>query len=116
MIYQVLSPIVTTIHGDSFKEAIKNFVKVNYNYEINQLIFKDQMNHYEAKLRYYKENQKNKVGITVYPYQPLVSGPVVEIINNNPIVGAPGKISASKKGPVFPVVPAPVPFPVVSYI
>ena len=31
----------------------------------------------------FKENQKNKVGITVYPYQPLVSGPVVEIINNS---------------------------------
>ena len=68
MIYQIVSPIVTPIYGDSFKEAIKNYVKFNHNLNINNLIIKDQSQHWEARLRYYKENQKNKVGIDVYPY------------------------------------------------
>ena len=71
MIYQIVSPIVTPIYGDSFKEAIKNYVKFNHNLNINNLIIKDQSQHWEARLRYYKENQKNKVGIDVYPYTNL---------------------------------------------
>ena len=59
MIYQIVSPIVTPIYGDSFKEAIKNYVKFNHNLNINNLIIKDQSQHWEARLRYYKENQKN---------------------------------------------------------
>lgn len=68
MIYQVLSPIATVIEGDSYKEAIKNFVKINYDMAIKSMIIQDQMNHYQAKMKYYKENNKNKIGITVYPY------------------------------------------------
>ncbi len=68
MIYQVLSPFVTAIEGDSYKEAIKNFVKINYNMAIQSMIIQDQMNHYQAKMKYYKENNKDKIGITVYPY------------------------------------------------
>jgi hypothetical protein len=116
MLYQVLSPFVGTIEGDSFKEAIKNFVKINYNVAINSMILQDQMNHYEARLRYFKENQKDKVGITVYPYNSLLnptqiinSTPVINTSSNtstikiDPIVGAPGMISASAKGAVIPL-------------
>ena len=68
MIFQIVSPFVTTIEGDSFKEAIKNYVKFNQNLNVTNLIIRDQADHYEARLRYYTENQKNKVGIDVYPY------------------------------------------------
>jgi hypothetical protein len=60
MIYQIVSPVVATIEGDSFKEAIKNYVKFNHNLNIRNLIIKDQSNHaYEAKLRYDLETHKD---------------------------------------------------------
>lgn len=106
MIYQIVSPVVATIEGDSFKEAIKNYVKFNHNLNIRNLIVKDQANHaYEAKLRYYMENQRNKVGIDVYPYTnvnyPIVPGPILSA----PIV--PGPIVP---GPINPVISAVSPF------
>jgi len=77
MIYQIVSPVVASIQGDSFKEAIKNYVKFNHNLNITNLIIKDQADHaYEARLRYYTQNERNKVGIDVYPYT-NVSYPVL---------------------------------------
>ena len=38
MNYQVLSPIPTIITADSFKEAIKNYVKFNHNLNLTNLI------------------------------------------------------------------------------
>jgi len=106
MIYQIVSPVVATIEGDSFKEAIKNYVKFNHNLNIRNLIVKDQANHaYEAKLRYYMENQRNKVGIDVYPYTnvnyPIVPGPILSA----PIIPAP-----IVPGPINPVISAVSPF------
>jgi hypothetical protein len=40
MNYQVLSPIPTFITADSFKEAIKNYINMNYNRNINYMIIK----------------------------------------------------------------------------
>ena len=69
MQFQIVYPFVYNIMGDSYKEAIKNFVKLKHNYDINKLIVTDQINNaYKAKIRYYMENQKNKVGIDFYFY------------------------------------------------
>lgn len=66
MIYQIVSPIVQTINGDSLKEAIKNFVKINDMYSLNKLIVTDQQNaFYNANINYYKNNNKNKVKIDI---------------------------------------------------
>lgn len=66
MIFQVLSPIVTSINGDSLKEAIKNFAKVNYAYQFNNLLLADQINNrYQANINYYSVNNKNKIGIAI---------------------------------------------------
>ena len=46
MIYQIVSPVVQTINGDSLKDAIKNFVKINDMYSLNKLIVTDQQNAY----------------------------------------------------------------------
>jgi len=73
MLFQIVQPFVANIYGDSFKEAIKNYIKINHNINIRNLIIKDQQNHYEARLRYYIENNKNKVGIDVYPYTNISS-------------------------------------------
>jgi hypothetical protein len=126
MIYQIVSPIVQTINGDSLKEAIKNFVKVNDMYSLNKLIVTDQQNaFYNANINYYKNDNKNKVkidiqrkntdnvGWTVYPQNepnyligPVAGvSPVITTISNNsginPIVTAPGKISANNNGAVL---------------
>jgi hypothetical protein len=130
MIYQIVSPVVQTINGDSLKEAIKNFVKVNDMYSLNKLIVTDQQNaFYNANINYYKNNNKNKVkidiqknntdnvGWTVYPQNepnylvsPVIGinsgiSPVITTISNNsginPIVTAPGKISANNNGAVL---------------
>jgi hypothetical protein len=91
--FQIVYPITYDIYGDSFKEAVKNYVKLKHNYDINNLIISDQQTYaYQAKLRYYMENQRNKVGIDFYPYpynniplllksypqpQPLITSPGV---------------------------------------
>ncbi len=67
MIFQVLSPIVTSIEGDSLKDAIKNFVKVNHAYQFNNFVLADQINKYNANINYYKENNKKKIGINISP-------------------------------------------------
>ena len=89
MLFQIVQPIVTDIYGDSFKEAVKNYVKLNYNANITNMVIKDQTNHYQTRLRYYQENNKNKVGIDVYPYT-NVSYPIIQssvpIIQQAPII------------------------------
>ena len=66
-IFQVVHPIVTTIDGSSFKEAIKNFVKLNHRLNLNQIILTDQNNYYTATWKKFKHDGRNKVGIDYYP-------------------------------------------------
>jgi hypothetical protein len=134
MIYQVISPMSAVIEGDSYKEAIKNFIKINYALNIRNMIVKDRLNHYQANINYYKENEKNKIGITIYPYDgtlpifketpvgnqrvaqiiqqpliPIIQQPLIPIIqqplinNIKPIISAPGMVSATENGAVFPI-------------
>lgn len=92
MIYQVVSPVVMTIDGDSFKDAVKNFVKLNYSMNLANIIITDQYRtkYMKADLNYYSEGSKSKVGINliatiwnvsdsgvlvpnVWPYSPTIS-------------------------------------------
>jgi hypothetical protein len=59
--------MVTTIYGDSLKEALKNFVKINEAYDINKLLVADANKRYNVNLNYYKEFNKNKVNIKINP-------------------------------------------------
>lgn len=67
--FQILHPFVYDIYGDSFKEAVKNFVKLNHNMNIQDIIIRDQANtqKYRAEVKYYTEEGKNRAGITMYP-------------------------------------------------
>lgn len=67
MIFSVIAPILTTIDGDSLKEAIKNFIKINHKLNIRHMIIKDQQDHFRANIEYYKQDGRNKVGIDMYP-------------------------------------------------
>ena len=70
MIYSVVYPYPSVIDADSFKEAIKQYVKINHNVNINQMILSDKMNHVNAELNYYRKNNVDKVGINMYPISP----------------------------------------------
>ena len=67
MIYNVVSPLVATIDGNSLKDAIKNFIKFNHNLNITEMIIKDQSNNIRANINYYKHDGRNKVGINMFP-------------------------------------------------
>ena len=70
MKFSIVYPYQSVIDADSFKEAIKQYVKINRNVNINQMILTDRMNHINAELNYYKQNNVDKVGITMYPISP----------------------------------------------
>lgn len=65
--FNIVYPINDVIFGDSFKEAIKNYIKLNRNMQITQMIIKDQSQQVRANLRYYSENGRDKVGINMFP-------------------------------------------------
>jgi len=56
-----------TINGDSFKDAVKNFVKMNYELSLTSLILTDHSRYMRADLNFYKEYKKRKVGISLFP-------------------------------------------------
>ena len=77
MIFQVVHPYVMSINADSFKNAVKNYVKMNQNLNLTSLIIADHQSRYmKANLNYYNINDKKKVSIsllpTVWPSGPLL--------------------------------------------
>ena len=70
MRFSVIYPYSSFIDADSFKEAIKQYVKINQNVNINQMIISDKLNHVNADLNYYRKNNVDKVGINMYPISP----------------------------------------------
>ena len=100
MLFQIIQPFVADIYGDSFKEAIKQYIKFNYNSDITNMIIKDQQNHYQTRLKYYKENNKKKVSIDIspyvnIPYSPIIAGgPIIK--SNTPITFNPAFISGNQ--------------------
>ena len=90
MNYKIVYPFMVDIYGDNFKEAIKNYVKLNYNRNIHNIIIQDQAAHYEARFNYFKNNNKTKIGIDIYPYMypnqnlfsQMMPNPILPIIPN----------------------------------
>lgn len=71
MQYKIISPMNVNIMGDSVIDAIKNFVKMNHELAINNLILQDEGKRMYAKIRYFQDQNKHKVGIDVYPTLPV---------------------------------------------
>ena len=68
MIYQVVHPYVMSINAESFKDAIKNYVKMNHNLTLGNIIITDQARQYmKAKVNYYNVDDKRKANITLLP-------------------------------------------------
>ena len=113
MIFQVLSPIVASIDGDSFKDAIKTYIKLNHNINLNRLIISDQQQTVQANLKYYQQDGRNKVGIDMYPVTnvgvPLITSPgsylpprVIEVDSDQvkPVLAVPFPVSVGNTIPM----------------
>ena len=66
-IYYIVDPIKTTTNGVSFKDAVKNFIKINHQLNINSLILTDRARYMKANFNFYKKYNKNKVSISLHP-------------------------------------------------
>ena len=66
--YSIVSPYLVNINAGDLTSAVRQFTKLYYRMKINEIIIKDQMKHYRATLKYFKENNKNRVGIRMFPH------------------------------------------------
>jgi hypothetical protein len=75
MIYKIVSPFQYEIEGDNYTDAIKDFIKFNHEMRIRQMMFMDGQKYRMANMKYYQQNQRNKVGIDTYPlnYIPIIN-------------------------------------------
>ena len=97
--YQVIQPFLYNISGNTLNEAIKNFVKIHHDLNLQNIIIADQNTHYQANLRYFYEDGRNRVGINTYPYTgPIVFGPTYATYIDEPLPGVTGT-------PISPLVP-----------
>ena len=60
-------PLVNTITGNTLADAIKAHVKLHHKLSIDSMIIRDRQKFYEAQMRYYKKNGRNKIAINAYP-------------------------------------------------
>lgn len=65
--FQIIYPFTMPIMGDNVKDAIKNFAKFNRDMNISRMIIKDQTQHWDARINYYTNDIRNKVGINMFP-------------------------------------------------
>lgn len=67
MSFNIVYPISMTIDADSFKDAVKKYIKLNYDMNIQSLIITDQYRYMKANLKYSNNSGSNRVGISLYP-------------------------------------------------
>ncbi len=110
--YQVVQPFFYSLSANTVNEAIKNFVKIHHDLNLNNIIITDQTNHYKANFKYFLEDGRNRVGINTYPYSgPIVVGPAYSTFINDTLPGATGI-------PISPVVASNIwssDYPIVPY-
>jgi hypothetical protein len=106
MEFKIIYPLQSSIYGDSFKNAIKNYIKINHNLQINNMIITDQTRNMQANIKYYQEDGRNKVGINMYPVG--LDQPIPIVTNNNTYI--PPRYVSPLVNSVFPMSPfSPVP-------
>lgn len=98
----------TCISSSCVGSALKDIVKIYHRFKIEELILADQMNHWKARMNYYKENGRSKVNIG---YDVVPSG-YLNVKRNGQSVAAIG-LTPMKPSIVTPYV-TPIIAPVVS--
>jgi hypothetical protein len=106
--FKIVYPFESIIYGDSFKDAVKNYVKLNRNLNLTQMIIKDQSNNMQAQIRYYQEDGRNKVGINMFPVG--LNYPIPIVTNDTYIPPRVAEPIISTMFPLSPVVSPFVPF------
>jgi hypothetical protein len=86
MSFQVVYPLTMAIDGDSFKDAVKNFVKLNYDLNLASIIITDRTRYMRANLDYYNKDNKDKVGIKLLPTVWPLGGVMAVNSSNNEII------------------------------
>ena len=108
MPFQVVWPLVQRVDGDSFKQAVKNFVKMNRKLNIEKIIITDQMKHMQATFDYFKHDIRNRVGINIFRPDPLFlrSVGISPLVVSNPLVPASNLVVRSRNNTTSLVSPA----------
>ena len=101
MLYKIVSPIVADIYGESFKDAVKNFIKINHGLNIHHMIVKDQTQHIDARIKYYQQDGRNKVGINMFPVGLGHQVPIITDANNY----LPAQIVQHNTSNIMPMMP-----------
>lgn len=88
MYYNIIYPFNQTISGDTLSEAIKNYVKLNYDIKLTNLIVQDlnKNNFFKTNIKHYVNDGRNKVGINIFPTNSTFINnmpPFTSIISNN---------------------------------
>ena len=61
--------ILNTVYSNNINDALKQFIKGHHNYNINEMIMKDQYRHYKANIKYLKKKNKKKAVISYKPFE-----------------------------------------------
>lgn len=82
--YRIVYPVVHEVNADSYKNAIKNYVKLKNDVGLKQLIITDINNHNSkiANMNYFRMNGIPKVGINMQPYTYTVDAVDYPFTNN----------------------------------
>jgi hypothetical protein len=124
MSYRIISPIVAPIYGLNPLDAIKNWVKINHNLGVHNLIVQDMTGakpiNYNANVKYYDQDGRNKVGINMFPSSvwstPVVTkdGTYVAPSAMPAIVPTLGPVVGPMMSPIVPIAPLYNPFSPIS--
>ena len=81
MAFNIISPIAMTIDAATFSDAVKKYVRINQEMNIEQIIIADSMKQQMmANIKYYKKNNRRKFHAKLYPYQQNMMGNISLII------------------------------------
>jgi hypothetical protein len=84
-IFTIHHPVVKTIPADNYNEAVKNFIKLHREKNIENMIISDNLNNYrKALINFYLENGRRKARISFNPYNPVI-GLLNPEQNNKPL-------------------------------
>ena len=100
MSFSVIAPMYMPIEAKDFREAVKNFVKLNHHMNITQMILTDQIKNMQANVRYYDLNGRNKAYINLIPTTATnMEGIIPMPIMGSPIIG----FSSTDKNAKYPM-------------
>ena len=74
----MLFPVNAVISGESFDQAIKNFIKLNNNLKLQEIFLADQENRYKINMKYHRADIRNRVGFDVFQVPNNFEIPIVK--------------------------------------